>query len=165
MKLKDELGRNNDFANIDIEILVSAAYLSKNINRTSMDFFGQFKIEQDGKEYGVTDMQFNALVVLNDRIEQETLQTELAEQLLINKSSAGTLIDKLEAREWISRTAKDRRANFISITEKGLKVLELVAPVFDASCSNILTGFTKKDKKQFLEYINQYRTNIKNYGK
>ena len=165
MKLKDELGRNNDFLNIDIEIMVSTAYLSKNIDRASMDFFGQFEIKQGDKVYNVTDMQFNALVVLNDRMGQETLQTELAEQLLINKSSAGTLIDKLESREWISRIAKDRRANFINITENGLRVLETVAPVFDAACTGVIESFTEKEKEQFLDYINRYRNLIKTFNK
>ena len=160
MKLKDELGRNYDFNNIDIEILVSAVYLSKCINRLSMDFFNTFSFKQGTKDYKVTDMQFNALVILHDRHGEETLQTELAERLLINKSSAGTLIDKLEARQWITRTAKDRRANLISISDHGIKVLEQTVPAFDAACSEIIKTFSQKDKKLFLELLNRYRSEI-----
>ena len=83
--------------------------------------------------------------------------------MVINKSSAGTLIDKLEDRKWISRIAKDRRANYISVTDKGIKVLEMVVPLFNQSCSEIIKGFTAKDKKVFLEFINRYRAQIKSH--
>ncbi|MCH2175908.1 MAG: MarR family transcriptional regulator [Lentisphaeria bacterium] len=162
MDLKSELGRNNDFTSLESEILFSSIYLSKCITRISLDFFATFDYkDESGKKLKLTDMQFNALMILKDRTGEETLQTELSERLLINKSSTGVLLDKLEERGWITRKAKDRRANIISISQIGLKLLEEVSPLLDQQCKEMLKGFKQSEKTELLAYINQYRSQIK----
>lgn len=161
MDLQSELNRQNPFPNIDVEILVSAVYLSKCINKLSAEYFSTLKFEQDGQTYGLTDMQYNALVILRDRKGLETLQTELSERLVINKSSAGVLLDKLESRGWITRKAKDRRANLVTISPRGEEILAQVLPVVDDYCSKMVDGFSDDDKTQLLELLGRYRQQIR----
>ncbi len=161
MKLSEELGRINEFEDSAVELLASSMYLSKCLSRLSSAFLGTRSVTVGDGVHVLTEMQYNALQILLDRKDVTTVQTELAERLLINNSSAGTLIDTLEARSWVARKAKDRRANYIDITEEGAALLSDLQPSFDKMCETLLEGFSNEERVLFLTFMSRYRDRAK----
>jgi DNA-binding MarR family transcriptional regulator len=80
----------------------------------------------------LTPTQYNALRILRGAGEAGASCTEVSDRMVTKDSDVTRLLDRLEARELISREreAKDRRRVVARITDEGLRVLaELDEPV------------------------------------
>jgi homoprotocatechuate degradation regulator HpaR len=89
------------------------------------------------RAHGLTEQQWRILRALaaTDAIEV----TELAHVAFLLGPSLSRILRDLDARQLIERrTAKsDQRRGVVSISQKGLKLIELVAPASEAICSAI----------------------------
>jgi DNA-binding MarR family transcriptional regulator len=82
----------------------------------------------------LTPTQYNALRILRGAGDAGASCSEVSERMVTKDSDVTRLLDRLEARELISREreAKDRRRVVARITEEGLRVLaELDGPVVE----------------------------------
>lgn len=80
----------------------------------------------------LTPTQYNALRILRGAGDDGASCTEISDRMVTKDSDVTRLLDRLEARELISREreAKDRRRVVARITDEGLRVLaELDGPV------------------------------------
>lgn len=80
----------------------------------------------------LTSTQYNALRILRGAGHEGASCSEVSERMITKDSDITRLLDRLEARELISREreAKDRRRIVARITDEGLRVLaELDEPV------------------------------------
>lgn len=80
----------------------------------------------------LTPTQYNALRILRGAGEAGASCTEVSDRMVTKDSDVTRLLDRLEARELISREreAKDRRRVVARITDEGLRVLaELDGPI------------------------------------
>jgi DNA-binding MarR family transcriptional regulator len=80
----------------------------------------------------LTPTQYNALRILRGAGDAGASCTEVSERMVTKDSDVTRLLDRLEARELISREreAKDRRRVVARITDEGLRLLaELDGPV------------------------------------
>lgn len=77
------------------------------------------------KPFGLTPPQFNVLRILRGQYPKSVTVNAIIERMLDKMSNASRLVDKLEAKHLVTRTAcrSDRRAVDVKITEKGLSVL------------------------------------------
>lgn len=100
--------------------------------------------------YELTSIQFAALnaIKANPGIDQATLAGLIA----YDRVTIGGVVDRLEAKGYISRivSKKDRRAREVTLTPKGQKVLTDITPVIRALQSEILTGLTDGEREEFL---------------
>ncbi|GAA4304365.1 MarR family transcriptional regulator [Nibribacter koreensis] len=78
------------------------------------------------KSYGITLPQYNILRILRGQYPKPATVNLLIERMLDKTSNASRIVDKLEAKQLVTRTQcpSDRRTVDIVITEKGLKMLE-----------------------------------------
>ncbi|WP_010135105.1 MarR family winged helix-turn-helix transcriptional regulator [Ochrovirga pacifica] len=79
------------------------------------------------KPYGISNAQYNILRIL--RGAKEAISMSIVKNRMIEKSPNATrLADKLCEKELIERVRceKDRRAVYVSITQKGLQLLEQI---------------------------------------
>ena len=78
------------------------------------------------REHGLTDAQFNVLMLLHHQGERGRMsQIRLGRLLLVNRSNVTGLVDRMERDGLVRREddPDDRRVNLVAITEKGMEVL------------------------------------------
>jgi len=82
---------------------------------------------------GITDVQFNVLMILWDYRERALRQHELAELLVVNRASAGGVVARMERAGWIAREVDeaDTRARRVRLTPAGIaKLKEVRGPYY-----------------------------------
>ena len=155
MKLHRELKLKQPLASVNHEALLSLVRTSSLMQKLSDRFFSQF---------GLTDVQFNILMILKEHGAAGLSQQELSEHLIVTKSNVVGLIDRLERSGYVKRMShpSDRRFNQIVLTAAGekleLKIEELYFTEVD-KMMNALSAPQKKAVIQAMERIRQYIIN------
>jgi DNA-binding MarR family transcriptional regulator len=100
-----------------LEILVNLRKIIRSINLESK------RIE---KQFGVSIPQLMSLQYLSEQEENKATASELKKYLKLNASTMSGIISRLEQKKLIARLAnpQDRRATFITLTPKGIELLE-----------------------------------------
>jgi DNA-binding MarR family transcriptional regulator len=99
------------------EILINIRKIVRSLNLESK------KIQ---KEYGVSIPQLMCLDYLGKKDEMRATQGDIARYLNLNSSTMSGIIDRLEAKGFVARlpNPSDRRTVHISLTSKGLRLLD-----------------------------------------
>ena len=86
----------------------------------------QLRQSANFKPYGITLPQYNVLRILRGQYPTPATVNLLIERMLDKTSNASRIVDKLEAKELVTRKQcpADRRTVDILITDKGLKLLQ-----------------------------------------
>lgn len=123
VRLKEEISLKRDFVSEGEALFLSITWTWSCIERVGRQFFASF---------GITDSQFNALMILRDHRPEALKQHELADLLVVNRASAGAVIDRLERNGWVRREvdAKDRRALRVHLTDDGVAKLDEVGAAY-----------------------------------
>lgn len=118
-RLKDEIALNREFAGLPEAAFLALVWTWQRIERTGRLFFPRF---------GITDVQFNVLMILWDYRHIEMRQHNLADILVVNRASAGGVLERMERSGWIERPpdSADRRARLVRLTAAGVAKLEEV---------------------------------------
>ena len=121
--------------------------------------------EKEAGKFGVHRSQHRILMFLSSREDEKTTQKDIAEQFGISAAAVAVSMKKLEEDGFVSRRSafSDNRANIITLTEKGMKVVsdtqcfthELDRATFD--------GFDEEEKAQFSKYLLRLCDNIQSY--
>jgi DNA-binding MarR family transcriptional regulator len=152
MRLHRELKLKQPLASVNHEALLSLVRTSSLMQKLSDRFFSQF---------GLTDVQFNILMILKEHGSAGLSQQELSEHLIVTKSNVVGLIDRLERGGYVKRMShpSDRRFNQIVLTQKGerleLKIEELYFTEVD-KMMNALSGSQKRAVIRAMERIREY---------
>ena len=152
MKLQQELKLKQPLASRNHEALLALVRTSSLILKLSDRFFSQ---------YGLTDTQFNIMMILSDHIPAGLSQQELSEQLIVTKSNVVGLIDRLERAGYVRREAHptDRRYNQIVLTSKGEKLeARIEAQYFNEvdRIMNVLSGTQKRELVQAMDALRHF---------
>lgn len=99
------------------EILINIRKIVRSLNLESK------KIQ---KEYGVSIPQLMCLDYLGNKDELKSTQGEIARYLNLNASTMSGIIDRLESKGYVARlpNPSDKRTVYISLTSKGLKLID-----------------------------------------
>ena len=152
MRLHRELKLKQPLASVNHEALLSLVRTSSLMQKLSDRFFSRF---------GLTDVQFNILMILKEQGRAGLSQQELSEHLIVTKSNVVGLIDRLERSGYVKRMAhpSDRRFNQIVLTQKGeqleFRIEELYFTEVD-KMMNALSGTQKKALIRAMERIREY---------
>ena len=89
-------------------------------------------------------------------------QTELAQRMGLGKVAVGSLVDKLEAREMITRKPHltDRRVNRLFISEKGNRVVEHMRDATLSANDNLLVGLDHEQLKSLVDQLTLLKHNL-----
>jgi DNA-binding MarR family transcriptional regulator len=89
-------------------------------------------------------------------------QVSLAQRLEVAPISAGRLLERLEEKGWVARTANpnDRRELQVSLTPKAEAVLTAARRVGDEVQAEALAGFTPEEAEQFSQMLQRVRANL-----
>lgn len=116
MKLEDAIKSNkfkNEVHKASLNILYTAWWL-----KTLMS--------KELKEYGLTHEQYNVLRILKGQHPEHICVKEVACRMIEKSSNVPRIIDRLEAKKLVRRTASDadRRETVIVLTAAGINILD-----------------------------------------
>ncbi|MBC6988483.1 MULTISPECIES: MarR family winged helix-turn-helix transcriptional regulator [Hymenobacter] len=115
MKIEDEIKQRtfkNEYQKAYINTVYTAGWLEQ---RQAAAF----------RDFGITLPQYNVLRILRGQHPKPSTVNLLIERMLDKTSNASRIVDKLEAKQLVTRTVcpSNRRAVDIRITEQGLNLL------------------------------------------
>jgi DNA-binding MarR family transcriptional regulator len=152
MKLQQELKLKQPLASVNHEALLSLVRTSALMQKLSDRFFSRF---------GLTDVQFNILMILKEHGASGLSQRELSEHLIVTKSNVVGLIDRLERGDYVKRVShpSDRRFNQIVLTPKGQKIEAKIEKTYFKEVDKMMNVLTLSEKRavvKAMETIRQY---------
>lgn len=108
---------------------------------------------QETEAHGVTPVQFAALqtVANSPGIDQRTLASRIG----LDTSTVAGVIDRLEARALLLRSAsvQDRRVRLLAITDEGQALLQDVVPGMLRTQARILAPLPKGERAEFMRML------------
>lgn len=128
------------------EILIKIRKIVRSINLESK------KIQ---KEYGVSIPQILCLNYLNDSSNFQATQGEIKKFLHLNSSTTSGIINRLETKGFVARLPKigDKRTVTISLTSKGVKLLDLIPPLLHEQLSLQLSKLNPENIKNLQDNL------------
>ena len=128
--------------------LVELVKLSGALKRSGDLFF---------RSQGITQAQFNLLMVLKNAPASGCTQTELCKQLLVHGANMTALVRKLSGRKLIARDTDphDTRVWLVSITEKGKQLLREVEQSYFRVVDRVMGIHSSKELAQLLRQLQQ----------
>ncbi len=157
MSLYKELKLKQPLASVNHEALLSLVRTSALMQKLSDRFFSQF---------GLTDVQFNILMILKERGSAGLSQQELSEHLIVTKSNVVGLIDRLERNGYVKRMShpSDRRFNQIVLTPKGSKLELKIEESYFTEVDKMMNALSAPQKKAVIQAMERIRQYIINNG-
>ena len=157
MRLHQELKLKQPLASVNHEALLSLVRTSSLMQKLSDRFFSQF---------GLTDVQFNILMILKEHGAAGLSQQELSEHLIVTKSNVVGLIDRLERGEYVKREShpSDRRFNQIVLTPKGQKLEARVERSYFEEVDRMMSVLSASEKRGVIKAMARIRRYIVDNG-
>jgi DNA-binding MarR family transcriptional regulator len=111
------------------------------------------------KPYGVTLPQYNVLRILRGQHPKPATISLLIERMLDKTSNASRIVDKLEAKELVTRKQcpADRRTVDVLITEKGLSLLKKMDTLEGGEGTGI-KNLTEQEAEQLNALLDKIRS-------
>lgn len=104
-------------------------------------------------EYALTPVQYAALVAIDAR--PGTDATRLSHMIAFDRSTTGSVLDRLEKRELIVRQASptDRRQKLLFLTEAGTNLVRECRPAVDRVQDKIVGVLAREEREIFLKLM------------
>jgi DNA-binding MarR family transcriptional regulator len=117
------------------------------------------KLNDVFKDFDITRQQFNVLRILKGQLPRPASINLIKERMLDKMSDASRIVERLRTKGLIARkhSDRDKRAADISITEEGLKLLEIMDPKV-AECEQMINHLSKEDAKVLNQLLDKIRT-------
>jgi len=108
---------------------------------------------QESDAHGLTPVQYAAMQAVANAPGSD--QRTLASMVGFDTSTIGGVIDRLEARGLIVRSASpnDRRVRLLTLTAAGRALLEAAVPAMLQAQERILQPLPKKDRAEFMRML------------
>lgn len=110
------------------------------------------------RRFCLTEAQFNVLFALKYKAHEWT-QSDLGKRLVVTRASVTSVLDKLEEKGLVARKAvpKNRRIYHVSLTPKGLALLNKVEPEYRARIHQALAGYSDGECRNLINALEQIR--------
>ena len=111
------------------------------------------------KPFDISIQQFNVLRILRGQHEKP-ITLETLQELMINKMSNTTrLIDKLILKKYVEKKINkiNRRKIDITITQEGLKLLDIIDTLIDSTEKNIMSSLSDDETKELIRLLGKIR--------
>jgi MarR family transcriptional regulator, lower aerobic nicotinate degradation pathway regulator len=108
---------------------------------------------QETEAHGLTPVQYAAMQAVTNTPGSD--QRTLASTVGFDTSTIGGVIDRLEARDLIVRSAapNDRRVRLLTLTDSGKTLLAAAVPSMRRAQERMLAPLPKKDRAEFMRML------------
>lgn len=105
--------------------------------------------------FDLTSVQYAAMVAI--RAHPEVDATRLSHLIAFDRSTLGSVLERLEAKGWVLRTASptDRRVRLLRLTLEGERLLRQVEPAVRRVQQRLLEPLTPADRAAMLRLLGQ----------
>ncbi len=95
--------------------------------------------------------------------DQQITQKMIEQTMGITRSTASTVLSRMEKMDWIKREAlvTDSRSRLVSITSKGLALCEQLEEELALFEKGLVKGFSEKELVEFVRLLNKIKENLK----
>jgi len=157
MKLQHELKLKQPLVSLNHEALLSLVRTSALMQKLSDRFFSQF---------GLTDVQFNIMMILKEAGETGLSQQQLSEHLIVTKSNVVGLVDRLERSGYVRRMAhpSDRRFNQIVLAPRGSAIVSKIERQYFSEVDRMMNALSTSQKKSVIQAMESIRQFILDNG-
>lgn len=123
-------------------------HLIRRAHQVSNAFFA----EECGR-YDLTSVQYAALTAIRENPGIDA--TRLCAIIAFDRSTIGDVLERIEAKGWISRTPSeaDRRARILNLTDAGEALLGEVEPMVQRVQERLLEPFSRKERAAVLALL------------
>ena len=159
MGLHDELGFKKPFKHRGHEALLNIIVTGDILKKEGQKVLSPF---------GITEAQFNVLMLLNYQSEGGRLnQTELGNMLLVNRSNVTGLIDRIEKTGLVRRVSDDydRRVNLVEITPEGNRILDSAQEAYFSRIDEIMSDLSAGEWQNLCSLMETIRKRVFAKGK
>ena len=148
MKIKEAIKQNKDFQNNIHEASVNIHYTASWLSQQNQVILDPYKLSMQ---------QFNVLRILRGQHPKSVTVKFIIERMIDKSSNASRLVDKLLAKELVERhqCPHDRRQVDISISEKGLKLLEVLGKEFERVSKTI--NLNEEEARKLSDLLDKMR--------
>jgi DNA-binding MarR family transcriptional regulator len=152
-RLAREIALNREFVDEKEVAFLSFVWTWLRVERTGRRFFSGF---------GITDAQFNALMILWDYRRAPLRQKDLAQLLVVNPASTGGVVDRMQRKGWVRREddAADRRAYFVRLTDAGIAKVKQVRGPYYKLLEAAFEGFDSRALHDFISFNDRFRDRL-----
>lgn len=112
------------------------------------------------KPYELSSEQYNVLRILRGQKAKPTNMCVIQERMLAKTSNTTRLVDKLLLKELVTREVcpENRRKMEVTITSKGLELLEELDPKVDQHEQRFALNLTIEEQELLNDLLERYRT-------
>lgn len=148
MRIEDEI-KQSSFKDEYQKAYINVVYTSGYLQQVQTALF---------KPYGVTLPQYNVLRILRGQHPKPATISMLIERMLDKTSNASRIVDKLEAKDLVTRKQcpSDRRTVDVLITEKGLALLQQMEGLSGGAGTGIL-NLNEEEARQLNTLLDKIR--------
>ena len=117
------------------------------------------KLSEVLKPYDISTEQFNVLRILRGQKGKPINMGTIQGKMIAKTSNTTRLVDKLLIKSLVDRAVceKNRRKIEVTITEKGLKLLNIVDQKVEQAEKELIDPFSEAEKKQLIELLEKFR--------
>jgi MarR family transcriptional regulator, lower aerobic nicotinate degradation pathway regulator len=110
---------------------------------------------EECRAYDLTPVQYAALVAI--RTHPGIDATRLSAVIAFDRSTLGSVIERLEAKQWIERkpATEDKRVKLLHLTKSGGVLLRDIMPSVDRAQARMLQPLKPADRKTLLALLTQ----------
>ncbi|MGA2093040.1 MAG: MarR family transcriptional regulator [Sedimentisphaerales bacterium] len=159
MTLKQELGLKQGFKEPAHEALLNVYYTASMMKKRADVFFVQ---------YGLTDVQFNLLILLYFHSpgapgQGGLSQAKISDMMLVNRANITALVDRMEKAGLVTRNAhtNDRRFNIVKLTAKGRNLFEKVEPIYIEQVRKVMAPLGQSEMKTLMRLLEKVRDTLR----
>jgi len=155
MSLTQELGLHNPITNPAHEAVLSVVLTGMMLVKEG---------DRILRPFGLTDSQFNVLMLLNYQSDKgEISQTSLGQMLLVNRSNVTGLVDRMEQAGWVKRAAdsQDRRVKRVRLTAQGHEVLGRAEKAYYAGIERTMKALPAKGHVYLCRMLEHVRNRLR----
>jgi DNA-binding MarR family transcriptional regulator len=152
-RLQSQIALNREFRGAGEAAFLALLWTWQQLEAAGRAFFPR---------YGITDVQFNVLMILWDYRDRPLRQHELAEILVVNRASAGGVIARVERAGWIQREVDpgDTRARLVRLTRAGIAKLEEVRGPYYKLLARVFRDSDGANLDGFIQYLDEIRSRL-----
>jgi DNA-binding MarR family transcriptional regulator len=149
MKLKEAIKQTKDFKSNLYEAMVNVHFTSSWLTQVNSGVLDPYKLSMQ---------QYNVLRILRGQYPKSVTVKFIIERMLDKSSNASRLVDKLLAKELVERhqCPSDRRQVDITISKKGLAILEDIDKRFDVESAKI--NLTETEARELSDLLDKMRS-------
>ena len=118
------------------------------------------------KGHGLTQSQFNVLMVLKYDAPQGCTQSELSRLMLVNRADMSGLVRRMEKQGLVERadTPKDERAWTVKVSRRGKTLLQTIEPAYYQKVRLVMDVHMDKDNRILAGMLKRTRESLQRHA-